>query len=582
MADITFSMTADDGDVTKALQNLVKENAKLREEIAKGVQQSKDEAKAAKEAAEAQKAHSAALKEAEAVVRKNETASERYAREIAKLNQLKAQGVLTAKDHARAVEAEGQKLTQASDGVQKLESAWGKITVVGAASIGILGKAADEVGRIRQQMQDAAIEMDDLSRRFGIQGGLSDKERNMQTRMVGQTALEAAVPIGKAFQVATQLSSSGFQDPVKNGTLNTALALMQSSNQIDGDVAGFVKGSGQFLQAFGKKKDQANLSELGVRMQGLFKSTDVQAADLTEFAKAAPVLAGANMNMGEALSVLTALRETMNAGEAATGARNVVSILQASGKNSTAVQGLASIGLRPDQVDIQGEGLKTALDRIKQQTQGLGEAETAGVLTQIFGRENTAAARILMNSTDRFADFQKMQQSAGPQFVKDVQTARSGMFAQSVRAQVQEQLDSFSQSDKLEQQQVSGDARRLVRDRDIKRQAAQGGVWNSFWAGTRSMTGWVEDTAIRPLLGESEAPLGAAHAREMARLRNDGVAGKPFVPVLPNDMFSNEQMAELMKEQNRLLQRIADQGDGKNREGAVIGRANNQREGAGT
>lgn len=141
MADITFSMTADDGDVTKALQNLVKENAKLREEIAKGVQQSKDEAKAAKEAAEAQKAHSAALKEAEAVVRKNETASERFAREIERLNKLRDKGVLSAQDHARAVEGEQKKMASGAETstrfASSLEGVAGKMVtaVAGFASM---------------------------------------------------------------------------------------------------------------------------------------------------------------------------------------------------------------------------------------------------------------------------------------------------------------------------------------------------------------------------------------------------------------------------------------------------------------
>lgn len=581
MSDINFQMTANDADVTKALQNLVKENAKLREEIAKGVQQSKDEAKAAKEAAEAQKAHSAAMKEAEAVVNKNLTASQKYAKEVARLNELRDKGVLSARDHAKAIEAEQSKLGKSSESVERFQGAWQKFAVVGAASVGILGQAADQVARLRREMEDSAIQIDDLSRRFGIQGGLSEKERNVQTGMVGKTALEAAVPIGKAFQVATQLSSSGFQDPVKNGTLNTALALMQSSNQIDGDVGGFVKGSGQFLQAFGLQKNQQNLSELGVRMQGLFKSTDVQAADLTEFAKAAPVLAGSKMGMGESLSVLTALRETMNAGEAATGARNVVSIMQASGKNETATKALASIGLRPDQVDIQGEGLKTALERLKASTQNLGEAEQAGVLTQIFGRENVAPARILMNSTGRFGDFMKMQQEAAPQFVRDVGTARSGMAAQSVRAQVQDQLDSFANADALERQQLVRDARVNVRNRDIKNQAAKGGAWNSFWAGSRAITGAIEDNAIRPLFGESETPLGAMHAREMERLANRGPNAAPFVPNLPPAMLNQKQLEELMKEQNQLLREQNQlMKDGKN-QGAAVGRAN-QREGAGT
>lgn len=553
-----------------------------------------------KAAKDAEMAHTVAVREASAIAAKYATAEDRVSTAIKRLNELKAMGVLKSKDHARAVAAENAKLAEttdeASEATGRLDGRFSALAATGVGTVAFIHQMAATLKELRTEMADDVQQFDKLSRKLGIQGGLSDEERKVQSKIVGEVALDAAVPIEKAFETATQLSSSGFVDPVKSGTLDTALALMQSSNQIDGDAASFIKGSGQFMTAFGMKKDEGNFKDLGVRMQGLFKSTDVQAADLPEFAKAAPVLSGAGLDLEQSLSALTSLRETMNAGEAATGARNVVSMLQTAGVNKTATDALASVGLKPQQVDIEGEGLQKALETLKEATSKLGEADRAGVMSQVFGRENMAAASILMDSTEKFDKYAAMQRGANESFKADVKTARSGAFAEDVRSDVTEQMDSMKHEDFSTQQERSRSARVNIRRRAAMREAEKGGVSGTFNAAMFGIGGAVDDNLIRPIIGESTTNLGPAHAAEMARLSGQQLQ---LPPELKSEMDREkpvrrlEPVAQIPPEltaaidrQTAVLERIealdkqgVQQNSQKAHAGIVAGRVN-QREGA--
>ncbi len=448
-----------------------------------------------------------------------------FRKAVASLDRQKEKGLITSKQYQAELTREQAKLSESTDGVSEKTGAFtGKLTALTAAgvgSVGIIQQMAAKLKELHSEMTSDIEAFDKMSRKLQIQGSLTDAQRKDQSRHVGKVAFDAAVPIEKAFETATQLNSSGFADPVKGGSLNTALALMQSSNQIDGDAASFIKGSGQFMQAFGMQKNEQNLADLGIRMQGLFKSTDVQAGDLPDFAKAAPVLSGAGLTLEQSLSTLTALRETMNAGEASTGARNVVLKLQTAKAVGPAREGLASIGLKPEDVDIQGEGLKAALERLKAATAKLGEAERAQALTSIFGAENSPAASILMNSTGKFDRYAQMQREAAPTFIADVNTARSGSYATEVRANVQKQMDSVKLEDETTQQELMRKARVSLREQQSKQWAANGTVMGKLHAAANEVIRAPVDDYLRyPLTGESY--MGAGHGHEMERLSNTG------------------------------------------------------------
>lgn len=572
---IRLDYAANDAEVIAAFKRQQAEMERERAARAALQRQINDNAKTQKDA---DREFSEGQREAQRVLAKTQTVQEKYAAAVSRLDDLHRKGHLTVEQYTRAVDQEKQSLSDATAAVDKqgssVDGLGTKLLAVGATGAAAWKQIASAVKDTLEEMARVNIDYDKMSRKFGIQGGLSDADRKRQSRLVGKVATDAAVDISKAFEVSTQLSSSGFADPVNNGTLDTALALMQGSNQIEGDVAGFVKGSGQFLNAFGRKKDRASLSELGVRMAGLFKSTDVQAADLTEFAKAAPVLSGANISMGDSLSLLTALRESMNAGEAATGVRNVVSMLQTSGANQTAVKALQSVGLTPDQIDIQGEGVTTSLNRLKMATGRLGEADRAQVLTQIFGRENTAAAGILLNSTDKLAGYNKMQVDAAPQFAADVQTARQGLAAADIRNSNLQIMDATMESDRLLKETIARQDRERKQKARVQEGLNRGGVMGMVKAGANIFTNAIDDNIVRPIIGETTDSVMAKKNFEV--VTGTGASAAPVPVQLPPEMQEN------MKLQNKLIQQQIEQTQKEKQArhaGIISNRASNQKEG---
>lgn len=518
------------------------------------------------------------MRKADEISRRYESTLDQLKRRVGELNRLHEEGRIDARELALAVQdvrdellGEEEAAEKATRSTGRLQGAFNTMAAGGAVVTETLREMAGALKELRGDMADATVEADKMFRQYGIQAGLTPEEREQQGRAVGQVALDAAVDLQTAFGAATQLSSSGFEDPVQSGTLNTALALMQSSNQIDGDPAEFIKGSAQFLSAFGMDKDQENLANLGIRLQGLFKTTDVQVPDLTDFAKAAPAMQGAGLSLEDSLSVLTSLRETMSAGEAATGARNVVSLLQTAQNRAPAREALEALQLSPEDVDLQGENIGTVLQRMQDASADMGDAERAQTLDKIFGRENVGAARILMGNAGRLEEFGRMQRAAAGTFNRDVMTARTGLAASRTRTDVAKTLIDLETAEFTDEQERLKQARELITKKTIQDKLAEGGVLNSLQAGFASLGARVESDVVRPLIGESVQ--GAGHAALADRLGNVGPAGTPWSGVQMPD-----ELTAALKQQNEILGRIERNQVNNVHAGNAGGRAANQTE----
>lgn len=302
MSDITFSATMDEKDVQRALQNMVKENAKLRAEIGMGVQEAKaaaaqerewqklrekatkeatqqmsqlnaaaqrikdsvatpfEEAKkkaaelrehlaagrltvdeyrlayakvakemkeasrdhaaeaeaakaaaaakaeATKKAVEAERAHSQAVKDATAVAEKYATKEERVAAELKRLNALKEKGVLSSKDHARAVEAENAKLNDGGGII-------GGLTQKMSGFVAGLGSAATVISMIKSEY-DALIERQGISRDVNIDlaraqsDALDNLDASMTPEEFAKRMKESSLRLGMSEKDLTIATSS--------------------------------------------------------------------------------------------------------------------------------------------------------------------------------------------------------------------------------------------------------------------------------------------------------------------------------------------------------------------------------------
>lgn len=122
MSDIPFSVTMDEKDVQRALQNMVKENAKLRAEIGMGVQEAKA---AAAQEREWQKLREKATKDATSQMQQLNNAAQRIKdsvatpfeeakKKVAELREHLQAGRITVDEYRKAYAAVGKEMKEAS------------------------------------------------------------------------------------------------------------------------------------------------------------------------------------------------------------------------------------------------------------------------------------------------------------------------------------------------------------------------------------------------------------------------------------------------------------------------------------
>lgn len=325
-------------------------------------------------------------------------------------------------------------------------------TGAAVALFAALNKVADAQRNIVSQGADQAVNLDTLARKMQIQAGLTDEQRQKESMAVIQQSSQAGVLAPVGFQAATQLAGSGFQNPVQSGSLQTILNTIQASS-FQGSPEELVSAFAEALNAYGLEKTNQNLQGIAVAAQSLFKQTDFQLTELQDFAKNASVFEGANIKLDEALAGFTALREVLPAAESGTGLRNFVNKLQAGDLTKENKQNLERIGVNAGQVDFVGESLTQVLRTVKDATDKMPEADRNAALGKMFGTENVASARLLINSVNRIEELQKSQQNA-QQFNTDLQTASGGMQAQRNRLENQALIDMMPNAGKLNELDV--------------------------------------------------------------------------------------------------------------------------------
>lgn len=358
------------------------------------------------------------LKDSEAALKNLTIGSSEFTAQKEKVDQMR-RSVTAAKK-----ELETQPKESFGTAVKGMAVATGAATMLAAALV----KVADAQRGIISAGADQAIVLDQMARRFQIQANLVDDERAKQSQQIIEQSSVAGVRAEVGFAAATQLAGSGFNDAVEKGTLQTVLETIQASS-FQGSPEQLVSAFSEALNAYGLEKNNQNLKELAVAAQSLFKQTDFQLTELTDFAKNAAVFRGANIAPQESLAAFTALREVLPAAESSTALRNFISKLQAGDVTKEMKDNFERLGVKADEADFVGEGLVDVLKTLKSRTDVLPEAQRNQALGKMFGMENVAGARLLMQSIERINELRAAQQG-GAQFQRDFETASQGMLAE--------------------------------------------------------------------------------------------------------------------------------------------------------
>jgi len=173
-----------------------------------------------------------------------------------------------------------------------------------------------------------------------------------------------------------------------------------------------------------------------VASQQLFKTTDFQISDLTNLASKSQGAAGI-MSPEEVLGTFNVMRDKTSAEVASTGFKILMERLQTAKSDPQSVSALRKLGLKPEQVDFQGEGISQILDSLGTGLDKLKPEQRPIEMEKLFGREALSPITGLIRDRAKIpANVAAMGNVAG--FDEDVAAATSGKPAGRARLEARE------------------------------------------------------------------------------------------------------------------------------------------------
>ncbi len=361
MASVTVVLSGDDARLNAAYERLFQQQQKALDNFDKSIKKSKEDNEAAKAAAEAQAKLTEAHRRAAAVIKANETAAERYNRELKELNDLHKMGALSADQLARAearlkdeFDKVNAKIAQAnakleeSNAKQKdanatletknglLDSAVTKIgeyaTGVGLATAGAAALKSLWEQIVKNQQAGAKALQDTLPKDRNLLQVSDNAEQFRQLRSQSDSlAIQFGANRNEVRQVMFQGVSEGFKDSVPEIVRANQVIPMEEAASVAGQVPALFQGSLSAMEAVNLTLRAAKDSRLDFAPMA---RAIPQAAEGGAIAKASPE---------ETLATLSVLASRFKSGDVAADRIKAFSVM-AGIDQSGELKGLGIVG----------------------------------------------------------------------------------------------------------------------------------------------------------------------------------------------------------------------------------------------
>ena len=301
-----------------------------------------------------------------------------------------------------------------------------------------LRAVSEENERLKNEVSEATVTLDERFRRTALQLGLTSPE--FVLGQIAPIARRTATPLDEAADAARELGSQGVKaidifGGVLEEVLRTAAATGQRQNisQLSGAMTSFLREQGKALSA-----DEFNI--LGTQLFNLFKGRVFQPTDLPSLAAIAQPLVAAGIPQAEQLAIFTLLKESTGSAEkAATSFRNVVSILQqAPGLKGEQAALLKAAGIDPQAINLVGESFEEALDELAAGLARISKADRPVLLGKIFGREVSAAAAAIIEKRGQIPEL-VAQQADIQGIIGAIELTTQGTRAREIRLEIDRQ-----------------------------------------------------------------------------------------------------------------------------------------------
>ncbi len=336
--------------------------------------------------------------------------------------------------------------------------------LAGGAMAGAVNQISEANNRFIEKADGAAEAYDTLSRSLNIQAGLTGAAAQEARQRILSIALDAAADKNFAFGLSTQMVSSGFSaTEATGGSLQEMLKGINAMPAPGGqqvDPVALAEAATSYMTSQNMDKTGENLRSVLAGVQQLYKSTNFQLADFTELAGQADVMRG-KMSMGEQFGSFSVLRDVgKSAEEATTALRNIALRAQTAGGSSEKTEALASIGLKPEDIDMVGESFQDVLNRLAHATDGVDPAKVTIALEKVFGERTLAGLLRLVE------DREKVKERTGAigdqtQYEADAKQMSTGVAAAKRRQTMEAETFAVehSQKDDLLKTELSQQAR---------------------------------------------------------------------------------------------------------------------------
>ena len=318
-------------------------------------------------------------------------------------------------------------LSAAYDGVKKIISA---ITA--------------EQRRLSQSIDETIPKLDEQQLKLQIQAGLTPRQVEGKIPQIRDALLNTpTTDLSGGFQLQTQLISSGFKkEDVEGGeALQTILDLKAATANFGREITNVkevVSSVSQFLKATGQEATAENIRKTGGGVVQLFEGSEIQLKDLTALAANASGLTARGIDPQMQLAAFSVVRDQMNAEKGATAMSQIANEFGSAALDNRKVETLQSIGLTPQDIDLIGEDLPTAFERLKKATQGMNPEEINNIMTALVGKDAFKAAAALTANVEKIQE--RLKSMTGTAFERNVKLFQESPVAERQRIQIRREF----------------------------------------------------------------------------------------------------------------------------------------------
>lgn len=320
------------------------------------------------------------------------------------------------------------------------------VTIAFSAIAATVAAATQKNLEFSRSVGESAKKFNEAELKLKIQGGFDNKGMANQNAVIRQALKETpSSDIRGAYDISTQLASSGFKDAdIKSGAaLKAVLDINAATTQFGGEVASPKESTlaiSQFLKATGNNAPEAkDIRRLGGQLAQLFNKSDFQFSHLKELAGDSATLTQFGIDPREQLAAFGATVDVKNPSEAATGMRLVATDLATAKGVKEKRAALARIGLRPEQVDLNGEGLMESVGVLDQALNKQDKTTQNLVTHALFGDRGQTTFAVLRSRQQKIAEFRGALE--GDAFENGIADFQKSRFARGQRVQNEREFE---------------------------------------------------------------------------------------------------------------------------------------------